>query len=98
MHAIGFKNGGPIFRFIGSKTGPKFEVEMGNYNNKKNHLPPGVWVASVRLTRCDFDLCARTVRGFNNGAGMLYNIAAPILNPWPGPILERTISGPQTPF
>ena len=33
---------GPIFGFIGSKTGPKFEVEMGNYNNKKNHLPPGV--------------------------------------------------------
>ena len=33
---------GPIFGFIGSKTGPKFEAEMGNYNSKKNHLPPGV--------------------------------------------------------
>ena len=31
---------GPIFGFIGSKTGPKFEVEMGNYNNKKTIYPP----------------------------------------------------------
>ena len=33
---------GPIFAFIGSKTGPKFEFEMGNQDNKKNHFPPGV--------------------------------------------------------
>ena len=30
---------GPIFRFIGSKTGPKFEVEMGNENSIKTISP-----------------------------------------------------------
>ena len=33
---------GPIFRFIGSKTGPKFEVEIGKKNNKKTIFPPPV--------------------------------------------------------
>ena len=88
---------GPIFRFIGSKTGPKFEVEMGNENNIKT-ISPRCWVASLCLTRCDFDFCARTVRGFNNGAGMLYNIPAPILNPCPAPFSNARFPAPKVPF
>ena len=88
---------GPIFVFIGSKTGPEFEVEMGNQNNKKK-FPPRCWVVSVRLTSCDFELCARTLRGLNNGAGMLYNIAAPILNPCPAPFSNARFPAPKPPF
>ena len=33
---------GPIFRFIGAETGPKFEVEKDNENNEKTIIPPGV--------------------------------------------------------
>ena len=33
---------GPIFGFIGAETGPKFEVEMDNENNRKNIFPSGV--------------------------------------------------------
>ena len=70
-----------------------------NENNTKTiSPPPRCWVASLCLTRCDFDICARTVRGFNNGAGMLYNIPAPILNPCPAPFSNARFPAPKVRF
>ena len=88
---------GPIFRFIGAETGPKFEAEIDNENNKKK-FPPRCWVPTLCITRCDFAFCARTVRGFNNGAFMLYNIPAPVLNPCPAPFSNARFPAPKVPF
>ena len=88
---------GPILGFVGAETGPKFEVEMDDENNKKN-IFPRFWVATLCITRCDFDFCACTVRGFNNGAFMLYNIAAPVLNPCLAPFLNARFPVQKAPF
>ena len=89
---------GPIFRFIGAETGPKLEVEMDNGNNEKtiSSLVLGSHFMYPELHFCIWR--ARIVRGFNNGAFMLRNIPAPVLNPCPAPFSNAPFPAPKVPF
>ena len=92
---------------VGFKTGPDFWIdrcrngaEVRSWNARRNnekHFPPGVGL-QLYVSRGAILHFARTVRGFNNGAFMLYNIPAPLLNPCPALFLNARFPAPKVSF
>ena len=95
--ASGLQKRRPIFGFIGAETGPKFEVEMDNENNKKTISTP---VLGCNFMYHEVRFCIlRAHRSWVQQRGLhIVQHTGPSIEPMPGPILERTISGPQSPF
>ena len=82
---------------MGAETGPNLLLNFGRGKTEKP-FPPLYLVVSTSMIWCDSAFCARTVCAFNNGALMLYNIAAPLSKPTPAPLLNARFTASEVPF